>query len=79
MQILHQKQTSQSEAAENLVKCIPVKERLKLSESACTKQLQSKSSLFHQARLEIELATYWLLCKFVQERRKYTQKQFQKI
>lgn len=69
MQLMQHKQTSQSEALENLVKGIPVKERLNLSESAHAKPKKSENSVFHQARLNLEIAIYWLLCKYVQARR----------
>jgi len=70
MQIMQHKQASQSEALEGLVKGIPVKERLNLSESVFTKPQKSETNPFHKAKLDLEIATYWLLSKYVQARRK---------
>ena len=70
MQIMQHKQAGQSEALESLVKGIPVKERLNLSESVFTKPYKSERNPFHNAKLDLEIATYWLLSKYVQARRK---------
>ena len=69
MQLMQHKQAGQSEASESLVKGIPVKERLNLSEYA--KPKKSESNPFHQAKLDLEIATYWLLSKYVQTKRRH--------
>ena len=69
MQLMQHKHAGQSEASESLVKGIPVKERLNLSESVFTKPQKPESNPFHKAKLDLEIATYWLLCKYIQARR----------
>ena len=66
---MQHKQTGQSEASESLVKGIPVKERLNLSEVIFTKPQKSEKNPFNKAKLDLEIATYWLLSKYVQARR----------
>ena len=72
MQLMHQKQISQSKALENLVARIPVKERQKLVMSGPVRirSRRNKDSWFHQSRLDLEIFTYWLLSKYAQTRRK---------
>ena len=77
MQLMHQKQTSQSKALENLVGRIPVKEGQKLSKTARPIEKYSKSgkSSFSHARLNLEIAGYWILSKYAQARRNQAKKE----
>ena len=70
MQLMHQKQ-SQSEALKNPVERLPVKERQKLSPtlSLYVKSNKEHTSSFDKAKLDLEIATYWLLSKYIQTRR----------
>ena len=72
MQLMHQKQ-SQSEALKNLVERLPVKERQKLSPTLPldVKSNKGHTSSFDKAKLDLEVATYWLLSKYIQTRRRY--------
>ena len=68
-----QKKVSQSEALENLVEDIPVKERQKLSQAQPTypnKIQKTVGSRLHNARLDLEISLYWLLSKYEQTRPK---------
>jgi len=80
MQLMHQKQ-SQSEALKNPVERIPVKERQKLSSTLpwYTKSNKGQINSFDRARLDLEIATYWLLSKYIQTRRKYILKTSKKV
>jgi len=73
MQLMHQKQTSQSKALENLVERNPVKEREKLykTQQSIEKPSKSGKGYFSQARLNLEIAGYWMLSKYAQEKRKH--------
>jgi len=73
MQIMHYKQKSQSKALKNLVESIPVKERQKLSEftPSSTKSVKKGKNSLNKMRLDLEIATYWVLSKYVQSRRKH--------
>ena len=75
MQLMHQNK-SQSEALKNLVERIPVKEREKLSnvQPVIVKSSTSRINPFSQARLNLEIATYWFLSKYSQSRRHKAQK-----
>jgi hypothetical protein len=71
MQIMQYKTKSQSKALENLVKSIPVKERQKLSklEPSMVKSTKKENEPLSAARLNLEIAVYWLLSKYVQAKR----------
>jgi len=80
MQLMHQKQ-SQSEALKNPVERIPVKERQKLSSTFPLSVKSNKGHInsFDKARLDLEIAAYWLLSKCIQTRRRYILKTSKKV
>lgn len=76
MQIMQHKIEGQSKALENLVESIPVKERQKLSKLQPSRawSIKTGNKSFSAARLNLEIATYWFLSKYVQARRNHNAK-----
>ena len=70
---MQHKTKSQSKALENLVGSIPVKERQKLSEIErfSIRSESKENNYLAQVKLDLEIATYWALSKYVQSQRKY--------
>ncbi|WP_160049210.1 hypothetical protein [Nitrosopumilus zosterae] len=64
-----QQKNSQSEARKSLVERTPVKERKKLSVIHEASGTPFQTSILQQARLEAEIAVYWLLSKYAQSLR----------
>jgi len=74
---MQNKQTSQSEASENLVEYIPVKERQKISQIRSSYRGQTRETIscyIHQAGLDLEISLYGVLSKYAQSRRNHLQK-----
>ena len=71
MQMIQHNQTSQSEALENLVVSFPVKERQKLlrAEQNLVNSTKKRNT-FQNLKLDLEIATYWLLSKYSQTRKR---------